>query len=260
MRLIKITIEYDGTNYSGWQIQPNAITVQQRLEEAVKHLTGEDVKVYGAGRTDSGVHARGQVATFKTESNIPIENFARALTSRLPKDISVRKAEEVDKNFDPRHGAKMKLYRYTVYASKIAPAIGRQYMWHVNWDLDIDRIIAAGKHFEGTHDYTSFSNQECNADDANNIRTVEKCEINYQNNVLTVDVMGRAFLYNMVRNIVGTLIDIGRGHIAADDIPRLFELKDRQQAGQGAPACGLCLEWISYSEEFIKNKHQIANK
>ena len=247
MRIIKITIEYDGTNYSGWQVQPNAVTIQSKLEAAVLRLTSETTKVYGAGRTDAGVHARGQVATFKTKSKIPIANLARALTSRLPKDISVIKAEEVDNNFDPRHGAKMKLYRYTVYASKIAPAIGRQYMWHVNWDLDLNKIISASKYFEGKHDYTTFSNQECNSEDSNNIRTVEKCLVTSKGKIITFDIMGRSFLYNMVRNIVGTLIDVGRGRIPPDTILQLFTMKDRQQAGQGAPAKGLCLEWISYN-------------
>lgn len=245
-RLIKITVEYDGTAYSGWQVQPNATTVQSKIEEAVHRLTGETVKIYGAGRTDAGVHAKGQVATFKTKSDIPTENFARALTSRLPRDISIRNAEEVDPSFDPRHGAKMKLYRYAVYASTIAPAIGRQYMWHVSWDLDIEKMKRASKYFEGEHDYTSFSNQECNNEEANNIRTVEECKLTYSENIITIDVMGRAFLYNMVRNIVGTLVDVGRGKLEVEDIPKIFEAKDRQQAGQGAPACGLTMEWISY--------------
>lgn len=246
LRVIKITIEYDGGNYAGWQVQPNAITVQARIEEAVKRLTGEVTKVYGAGRTDSGVHARGQVATFKTASDIPTENFARALTSRLPKDISVREAEEVSSDFDPRHGAKMKLYRYRIYASKIAPAIGRQYLWHISWDLDISRMQLAAKEFEGEHDYTSFSNQECNNNEANNVRTVERCSLEYKDNIITIDVMGRSFLYNMVRNIVGTLVDVGRGRIAAEEIRMIFAAKDRHKAGQGAPANGLTLEWIKY--------------
>ncbi len=246
-RLIKLTIEYDGTNYAGWQVQPNAVTIQSRLEEAVKRLTGESVKVYGAGRTDAGVHARGQVATFRTQSTIPLNNLARALTSRLPKDISVRKAEEVAITFDPRHGAKMKLYRYQIYASKIAPAIGRQYLWHIGWELDIEKMRQAARYLEGEHDYTSFSNQECNNSEANNIRTVDRCKLDYQDNIITIDVMGRSFLYNMVRNIVGTLVDVGRGRIAPEAIPAIFAARNRQHAGQGAPAQGLTLEWIEYS-------------
>ena len=247
-RIVKITIEYDGTNYSGWQVQPNAVTIQGKLEEAVKRLTGEETKVYGAGRTDAGVHARGQVATFKTNSDIPIENFARALTSRLPKDISVREAQEVNEGFDPRHGAKMKLYRYQIYASNIAPAIGRHYMWHTSWELNIEKMKEASKYFEGRHDYTSFSNQECNNKEANNIRTVTECNLDYHDNIITIDVMGRAFLYNMVRNIVGTLVDVGRGRIQPADIPKIFAARNRQLAGQGAPANGLTLEWIKYEQ------------
>ena len=246
-RNIKITIEYDGTAYSGWQVQPNAVTVQSRLEEAVTRLTGEEVKVYGAGRTDSGVHARGQVATFRTVSDIPIENFARALTSRLPRDISVRAAEEVSPDFDPRHNAKLKLYRYQIYASSIAPAIGRQYLWHVCWELDISRMQQACRIFEGEHDYTSFSNQERNNPEANNIRTVTSCQLSSKDNIITIDVIGRSFLYNMVRNIVGTLVDVGRGRIPPECIPNIFAARNRQLAGQGAPANGLTLEWIKYT-------------
>ena len=245
-RTIKITIEYDGSAYAGWQVQPNAITIQSRLEGAVTRLTGEKVKVYGAGRTDSGVHARGQVATFRTASDIPTENFARALTSRLPRDISVRSAEEVSPDFDPRHNAKLKLYRYQLYASSIAPAIGRQYLWHISWKLDIPRMQQACRFFEGEHDYTSFSNQECNNAAANNIRTVESCLLTTANELITIDVTGRSFLYNMVRNIVGTLVDVGRGRIAPENIPNIFAARNRQLAGQGAPATGLTLEWIKY--------------
>ncbi len=245
-RTIKITIEYDGSNYAGWQVQPNAVTVQQRLEEAVNRLTGETVKVYGAGRTDAGVHARGQVATFRTRSNIPTANFARALTSRLPRDISVRLAEEVPESFDPRHGAKLKLYRYQIHASPIAPAIGRQYLWHIGWELDIPLMQSACSFFEGEHDYTSFSNQECNNTEANNIRTVESCSLLTDGPILTIDVIGRSFLYNMVRNIVGTLVDIGHGRIQPATLPEIFAARNRQLAGQGAPARGLTLEWIKY--------------
>ncbi len=247
MPKIKITVEYDGSAYCGWQVQPNGPSVQQQLEKAVEFLTSTPTKVYGAGRTDAGVHARGQVAVFMTNSDIPPEKFAPALTTRLPKDICVRSSELVADDFDPRHDAKLKLYRYTIHACRIAPAIGRQYCWHVKWPLAIDKMKAAATKIVGEHDFTSFSNQECNAEDANNIRSVDVCDIRQDEDKLIVDVIGRSFLYNMVRNIVGTLVDVGTGKICPEDIDWIFAARDRKAAGQGAPACGLCLEWIRYA-------------
>lgn len=247
MRAIRLTIAYDGTRYVGWQVQPNGPSIQAALEEAVNHLTGEMVRVQGAGRTDSGVHARGQVALFQTESSIPTERFARALNSRLPDDIAVRAAEEVAGEFDPRRHAKRKLYRYTLARGPIRPVLDRHFCWHVVGELDVPAMAEAAKRLEGTHDFTSFSHQECNEPDANNIRTIDRSELIERGERLVYEVEGRSFLYNMVRNIVGTLVDVGHGRFSPADIPRLLEARDRQQAGQGAPARGLCLVWVRYS-------------
>lgn len=247
MKKIKITIEYDGTNYSGWQVQPNAPSIQEAIERALFTLTGEKCKVYGAGRTDSGVHARGQVAVFSSDSSIPPEKYAHALTTRLPKDISVRHSELVDEDFEPRFHAKLKLYRYYIYSSPIAPAIGRQYMWYVKWPLDFALMQQAAVEMTGTHDFTSFSNQECNTEDADNVRTVDSIDLQKKGELITIDVTGQGFLYNMVRNITGTLVDVGTGRIGVDEIAEIFTARDRKKAGQGAPACGLCLEWIKYT-------------
>lgn len=249
MPKIKIIIEYDGSNYSGWQIQNNSMTVQEKIEAALLRLTREKIRIYGASRTDAGVHARGQVAVFSTNSTIPPHKYAHAISSRLPRDITVKESCEVEDDFDPRYHAKMKLYRYSVFASRIRPAIGRQYCWHVKAPLNIEHIIEAAKLIEGEHDFTSFSNQECNTDDANNVRTVEGCKIIEEGKYLHFEVMGRSFLYNMVRNITGTLIDVGAGRFEVGDIPKIFKAKNRAEAGQGAPASGLCLEWIKYSEQ-----------
>ncbi|MBN2713047.1 MAG: tRNA pseudouridine(38-40) synthase TruA [Planctomycetes bacterium] len=245
-RLIKITIEYDGTGYVGWQVQPNGPTVQEEVEKALKMLTDEDIRVRSASRTDSGVHALGQVATFYTESSIPAEKFAHAITSRLPKDIAVRSSEEAPDGFDPRHGAKRKLYRYRIATGPIRPALERRYLWHVKWPVDTEEMIKAAAYFTGTHNFTSFSNQECNTEDSDNTRTIDRSELIVTGDRITYEIEGRSFLYNMVRNITGTLVDVGLGNLKAGDIPAIFEAKDRQKAGQGAPACGLCLMWIKY--------------
>ncbi len=249
MAKTKITVEYDGTGYSGWQIQPNGRSIQGELEAAIHHLTGEQVRVYGAGRTDAGVHARGQIATFRAQCAIPPEKYAHALTSRLPKDICVRESVAVPDDFDPRHDAKLKLYRYSIYAASIRPAIGRQYCWHVKWPLDLKQMQAAAGLLCGTHDFTSLSNQERNLPGMDNVRTVEQCTINrsaVDPALLQIDVRGRSFLYNMVRNIAGLLVDIGMGHFSPEEIPEIIAARQRSRAGQGAPACGLCLEWIRY--------------
>lgn len=249
MPKIKITVEYDGSAYSGWQIQPNGPSIQQELQMALSFLTKEDIKVYGAGRTDAGVHARGQVAVFTSEAAIPPDKFAQALTSRLPKDICVRESCEVPADFDPRYGAKQKLYRYCVYANSIRAAVGRQYCWHVKWPLDLQRMREAARLLEGEHDFTSLSNQERNHPGMDNIRTVDSCRIYPTEEIpalLRIDVQGRSFLYNMVRNIAGLLVDIGMGRIEPSTIPEILAARDRSRAGQGAPACGLCLEWIRY--------------
>lgn len=245
-RAIRLTVEYDGTAYVGWQVQPNGPTIQSALEQAVCHLTNETVRVQGAGRTDSGVHALGQVAVFHTESDIPADRFARALTSRLPDDIAVRDATEVSLDFDPRRNAKRKLYRYRLATGPIRPVLDRHMTWYVKGRPDTAAMREAAQHFVGDHDFTSFSHQECNEPDANNVRTIDRSELIVDGDRLIYEIEGRSFLYNMVRNIVGTLVDVGQGRFGPDDIPRLFDVRDRQQAGQGAPALGLCLVWVRY--------------
>lgn len=246
MRSIGIIVEYDGTDFCGWQVQPNGRSVQAELENAVKKLTGETVKVFGAGRTDAGVHARGQVAVFRTESAVPAENFHLALNSRLPADVCVCRAWEAKADFNPRYGAKMKLYRYTLHNSPVRPALGRRYSWHVKFPLDLEKMRAAAALLQGRHDFTSFSNQERNKDEFDNVREISSLEIARAGETVTLDFEGRSFLYNMVRNLTGTLVDIGCGRIAPDAVPAILAARNRAAAGQGAPACGLCLEWVRY--------------
>jgi tRNA pseudouridine38-40 synthase len=244
MRQSKIIVDYDGTDFCGWQVQPHGRSVQAELEAALLRLTGETIRVGGAGRTDAGVHARGQTAAFLTAAPIPIANFAAALNSRLPKDIAARSAEEAAENFHPRYDAKMKWYRYTLFCSPMRPALERRYVWHLKFPLDFSAMTAAAAQFIGRRDFTSFSNQDRAGED--NVREVTKCALTRSGEKVFIDVEGRSFLYNMVRNIVGTLVDVGCGRFAPTAIPEIFAARNRAAAGQGAPACGLCLERIDY--------------
>ena len=230
--------------------------MQAELEAAVARLTGETVKVYGAGRTDAGVHARGQVAVFRTASSIPADNFHLALNSRLPADVTVRRSCAVAADFNPRYDAKMKLYRYTLHNSPVRPAVGRRYCWHVKFPLDIEAMRQAAEYLRGRHDFTSFSNQERNQDELDNVREINRLDVEKNGERVVLDFEGRSFLYNMVRNLTGTLVDVGCGRIAPESMPRILEAHSRAAAGQGAPACGLCLEWIRYPE--LENTAAIA--
>ncbi len=253
--MLKLVVEYDGAAYCGWQIQPNGPSVQAALEKAVYKLTGERTHVVGASRTDAGVHSRGQVAALRLESaSIPVSHFAQALNTRLPRDIAVRTAEEAAPDFDPRKGVLSKMYCYRLRASPIRPALDRLYRWHVPWPLDRDAMIRAAALFVGTHDFTSFVNAEYldrpqNADKENpdTVRTVNRCEAQIDGDDINIKIEGPSFLYNMVRNIVGTIVDVGRGRFQVEDVPAIFAARDRRAAGMGTPPHGLCLEWIRYA-------------
>ncbi len=244
MRRIMLIIEYDGSAYVGWQVQPNGLSVQQVMENAIRRLTGEDIRVRGASRTDSGVHARGQVAVFDTKSRIPSGKFSAAINSRLPDDVTVRESRQVCASFDPRRHAKCKQYTYRLSNSLARPAIGRKYIWHVKRHLDVARMQEAAGMLVGTHDFTSLANNERRHEE--NTRTITRSEILARETEITYIVEGRSFLYNMVRNIVGLLVDVGAGRFKPADVPRILATRDRACAGQGAPALGLCLEWIRY--------------
>lgn len=246
MACYKLVVEYDGTAYGGWQVQPNAKSIQGMLEAALERLTGSPQRVQGAGRTDAGVHARGQVARVVVPESIPPDRVALAINSRLPKDIAVRCATGVDPAFDPRRDAKMKLYRYTLHVDPIRTVLGRQYCWHISRPLDVEAMRVACRHFEGTHDFTSFTKVDSDTPPEANVRTIDRCTLLQDGCRIQVDVQGRSFLYNMVRNVVGTLVDVGTGRFPPSAVPGMLEARDRCCAGQGAPACGLCLEWIRY--------------
>jgi len=244
MRNIKITIEYDGTSYHGWQMQENAKTVQGEIMKAIKKITGEEVNIIGAGRTDAGVHALGQVANFKTETKIPIDRIHRALNSVLPKDIVVKKAEEVDLSFHARYCAKEKEYVYAIYNSTVPSALWRNFTYHYSFPLDIEKMRKASKHFLGIHDFRAFMSTGSSIKDT--VRSIKKLEIVKKREFVFIFISADGFLYNMVRIIAGTLLDVGIGKKAPEDIPKIIESGDRSLAGLTLPAHGLCLKKVYY--------------
>lgn len=244
MKNIKLIIEYDGMNYSGWQNQDNVITIQEKLEEAIKSVTGEVVRLIGSGRTDGGVHAMGQVANFYTNSTIPAERFKFALNIVLPEDISIIDSEEVGLDFHSRFSATRKRYKYLIFNGKVASPIYRNFSYHIKYDLDLDKMREAAKELIGTHDFLSFKGRKSIVN--NTMRTIYKIEIERKDNFIEITIEGNSFLRYMVRIIVGTLIGVGSGRFEKEDIIKILSDKCRNSAGITAPPQGLYLEKVFY--------------
>jgi tRNA pseudouridine38-40 synthase len=244
VRKIKLTIQYDGSGYFGWQVQPDRLTIQQLLNEAVSKLIGRKVTVHGASRTDAGVSALGQVGLIEIDSPIPTENFPKAISDRLPPEIAVIEAVEVDKKFDLINDVKNKLYRYTIFNGRLRPVLNIRHCWHIPEKLDIAKMNEAAKFLIGTKDFKSFASAKDNREST--IRTLFRCEVMDKGDWVYIDTEGNGFLYNMARNIAGTLVDIGLGRLIPEKMQQILEAKDRTAAGQIAPAEGLCLMWIRY--------------
>ena len=244
MKRIKLTIAYDGTNYCGWQIQPNGITIEEILNKALSKMTGEEVSVIGASRTDSGVHAMGNVAVFDTETTIPAEKIAVALNQRLPDDIVITKSEEVALDFHPRYCDCSKTYEYHIINTRIPIPTKRLTNYFVSYVLDIDKMRQAASYLVGEHDFVSFCNVRTDVE--NTVRTITALDIITNGNEITIRITGNGFLYNMVRIIVGTLIRVGRGFYEPEKVKEILEAKDRKAAGVTAPAHGLMLVEIKY--------------
>ena len=245
MRNIKLVLEYDGKAYHGFQFQPGIPTIQGEIERALNKLTGEGVRVAGAGRTDRGVHASGQTASFLTDSPIPIENFKRAFNDCLPEDIRVKAAEEVDQDFHARFSAKSREYVYTLYLGKEPPIFWRRYVWPVHGPLNLERIQEAGEHFLGTHDFSSFSLPE--EDNKSRLRTVLRVEVKIQpTDLVKISIEANAFLTRMVRMMVGAMVEAGAGRISSERIRDILEAKDNRLAPKNVPASGLCLTNVRY--------------
>ena len=248
MPTILLTIAYDGTNYSGWQVQPNGLAVQQVVEEALEQLLKEHVQVRSSGRTDAGVHARAMAAAFTTSRNLPLRAFVEGVNRFLPADIAIQDARIVPAEFKPITMAYAKHYRYTIINSSIRSPLDRQYSWQVREPLDLAAMEEAAGCFVGSHDFAAFRASNCVA--KTTIRRIDSVHIARQDSIITIDVTGGGFLKNMVRVMVGTLVDIGKGRFTPSDIDRLLQRGDRKEAGSTAPACGLCLMRVVYPEEF----------
>ena len=244
MRNIKLTIEYDGKEYNGWQKQPNKLNIQGEIERAIETITGEKVELNASGRTDAGVHGLGQVANFKTNSKIPTDKFAIAINSQVKNSIRIINAEEADERFHSRYNCKQKTYRYIINNSPYGSAVYRNLEYHMPIKLDFDKMKKAIKYFEGQHDFKGF--KASGTSSKSSIRTIYKAEIKQDGDRIIIELTGNGFLYNMVRIISGTLLDVGLGKINPDDIPSIIESKDRTKAGKTLPPQGLYLVKVDY--------------
>lgn len=240
----KLTIEYDGTEYHGWQVQPNGRTIQAVLEDAVARLLGESTRVTAAGRTDAGVHASGQVVAFSVQRSMAPERLLGALNALTPRDISIRGVAVVADDFDPRRAARSRVYIYRIWNARWPSPFWNRYAWQVWQPLDIEAMRAAAAHLLGEHDFSSFQAAGCDAEHP--IRRVLRSEIERNDHLVTYVIEATAFLRHMVRNIIGTLVEVGTASRPATDLVRLLAARDRTLAGPTAPARGLCLTQVKY--------------
>lgn len=246
MKRVKLTVAYDGTNYCGWQVQPNGITIEEVLNRAIRKLTGEEIAVIGASRTDSGVHAFGNVAVFDTASSIPPERFSYALNQRLPEDVVVVESEEVPLDWHPRYQDTLKTYEYHIINSRTVIPTKRLYNAFVSFPLDVEKMRQGASFIVGEHDFASFCCIRTNA--KTTVRTVTDLQITQQGDDITIRITGNGFLYNMVRIIAGVLIRVGRGFYEPEKVKELLDGVERTQEAITAPAQGLFLVEIQYND------------
>ncbi len=251
MRNIRLVLAYDGTDFHGWQRQPAAPTIQGCLEEAIQKLTGASVQVYGSGRTDAGVHALHQVANFQTVSSIPGPNLVKALNDLLPPTVRVKAADEVAPAFHARYDVRSKTYRYRILQTPLCSPFLWRFVCHHPYPLDRARMAEAAKFFQGEHDFTSFAGADGQDDEDTKsmVRVIFRSRLLWRprTSMRVYEVTGNGFLHHMVRNMAGTLIEVGRGKLAPRDVPRILAARDRTQAGPTAPAQGLCLVKVEYA-------------
>ncbi|MDH4223518.1 MAG: tRNA pseudouridine(38-40) synthase TruA [candidate division Zixibacteria bacterium] len=241
-RNIKLKFEYDGTEFCGWQRQPNARTVQGKIENKLKQILGEDISLTGSGRTDAGVHALAQVANFKTESTLDLNSILKGLNSLLPEDILLKDIEEVDLDFNSRFRAKSRVYQYRIYLGK--NVFLRRYVWEVFYNLDFEKIEQTARLIQGKHDFTSFCVAESSREE--NICEVQKAIWEKKMENLEFEIESNRFLHTMVRSLVGTMIDVGRGYFSLEDFKNILKSRDHKKAGLTAPAKGLYLVKVNY--------------
>ncbi len=246
MKRVKLVVAYDGTNYKGWQVQKNGMTVAERLNRALKDLTGEEIQVHGASRTDAGVHAMGNVAVFDTEARMAADKFVFALNQRLPEDICVQDSCEVPMDFHPRFQKTVKTYEYRILNRKFPLPAYRLNTYFYYYPLDVEKMRKAAAYLVGEHDFSSFC--AAGAQVKTTVRTVYSLEVLQDGALITIRITGNGFLYNMVRIIAGTLIRVGSGQWEPEQIPRILEARNRAEAGPTAPAKGLTLMEIRYPE------------
>ncbi|WP_029451376.1 tRNA pseudouridine(38-40) synthase TruA [Clostridium algidicarnis] len=244
MKNIKLIVEYDGTNYSGWQRQNNAMTIQQKIEEAIFKSTGESLDVIGCSRTDAGVHAKAFVLNFHTKSTIPSDKIKNVINLNLPEDIIILSSEEVEKEFHARYSCVAKTYSYTIFNRESVPALYRNYVYHVRKPLNVDIMIEASKYFLGKQDFSAFKNMGSSV--KTSTRTIKDIEIYKENDYIKIYITADGFLYNMVKIIVGTLVQVGKGKMPPKQIRDIIESKDRSKAGKAVLSSGLCLEKVFY--------------
>jgi tRNA pseudouridine38-40 synthase len=244
MRTILLKIEYDGTDYAGWQVQPNGLTIQEVVEKALEKIMGQDVRLHSSGRTDAGVHAHCMAAHFRTESDLPLKAFREGVNSQLPADIAVLSAQEMPADFHARFAAKGKWYRYTIYSHEVRSPLAARSTWHLRGNLDIEKMKQAAESLVGEHDFAAFRSSSCAA--KRTVRELFQVDISAEGDFVYLDFRGSGFLKNMVRMLVGTLVEIGQGRRPVDDVSRLLAKDQHISCGITAPAHGLCLKDVWY--------------
>ena len=257
MKRVRMVVAYDGTAYRGWQLQPNGITIEQVLNRELTALLKEPISVIGASRTDSGVHARGNVAVFDTENRMPADKICFALNQRLPEDIRVQSSEEVPADWHPRKANCTKTYEYKVLNRKISMPLERLYAHFCYFNLDLDKMREAAAYLVGEHDFKSFCTVRTQAEET--VRTIYSLDITKQDDMITIRISGSGFLYNMVRIIAGTLLEVGMGAYLPEHVEEILDARDRQAAGRTAPARGLTLVSMEYQQE-LPDWHHRENK
>ena len=252
MRTIKLIIQYDGTNYCGWQEQANGPSIQETVELALAKILGQRVRVQSSGRTDAGVHAVAMPAVFRTESAIPLKAFVDGVNSHLPDDIAVQSAEEVPADFRAIGGARSKTYRYTIYNAPVRAPLQRRTSWHIRDSLDLEAMQRASCYFIGEHDFAAFRGANCSA--ITSRRRIDSVTISRNGPFITIDVTGPGFLKYMVRIMAGTLVDVGRRRFSPEHVASLLDQPDRQRGGVTAPPHGLSLIEVIYCDENVMQK------
>ena len=257
MKRVKLVVAYDGTAYRGWQLQPNGITIEEVLNRELTALLKEPISVIGASRTDSGVHARGNVAVFDTENRMPADKICFALNQRLPEDIRVQSSKEVPADWHPRKANCTKTYEYKVLNRKIPMPLERLYAHFCYFNLDLEKMRQAAAYLIGEHDFKSFCTVRTQAEET--VRTIYSLDITKQDDMITIRISGSGFLYNMVRIIAGTLLEVGMGAYPPEHMEEILDARDRQAAGRTAPARGLTLVSMEYQKE-LPDWHHRENK